>query len=212
MLTSYNAISNDSSPTFEQVYQTYRIKQYTGYTCITIMLLVLMVYIYVGLKFLRKFANSNYFITLIFLTFLGAVLFNVLQQFFTVLSENNNTDYYLAIQPTNFTWWMMTIMSIQLFMEMQAFFLFALQYLVSAIELNYLFIRDEEKSAKRAQSYFYSFVIGTLLLLTNSILYHVSFYNFKPISWIILGWMIVLFDFVFLAMMVYGLFNIRRAM
>ena len=97
MLTSYNAISNDSSPTFEQVYQTYRIKLFTGYTCIAIMLLVLMVYIYVGIKFLRKFANSNYFITLIFLTFLGAVLFNVLQQFFTVLSDNNNTDYYLAI-------------------------------------------------------------------------------------------------------------------
>ena len=104
------------------------------------------------------------------------------------------------------------IMSIQLFMEMEAFFLFALQYLVSAIELNYLFIRDEEKSAKRVQIYSYSFMIGTLLLLANSVLYHVSFYNLKQIFWIIFGWMIVFFNFVFLAMMLYGLYNIRRAM
>ena len=103
-------------------------------------------------------------------------------------------------------------MSIQLFMEMEAFFLFALQYLVSGIEINYLFVKDEQKSAKRAKIYSYAFVVGTFLLLANSITYHVAFYNLKPISWIILGWMIVVFNFVFLTMMLYGLYNIRRAM
>lgn len=104
------------------------------------------------------------------------------------------------------------IMSIQLFMEMEAFFLFALQYLVSAIELNYLFVRDEERAAKRASVYSFTLVVGTLLLLANSIVYHVAFYHLKLIFNIVFGWMIVFFNLVFLVMMLYGLYNIRRAM
>ena len=83
---------------------------------------------------------------------------------------------------------------------------------MSGIEINYLFVRDEEKSAERARIYTYSFLIGSLLLLANSIIYHVAFYNLSPIWCIVLGWMIVVFNFVFFAMLLYGLYNIRRAM
>ena len=88
--------SNDNT-TFEQVTQAYKIKFSTCYTCVAILSLVLLVYFYVGAKVIKKFANSNLFFTLIFLTFLVAVLFKTIQSYFLVYPDRNYPDYYQAI-------------------------------------------------------------------------------------------------------------------
>lgn len=93
----------------------------------------------------------------------------------------------------------------------ESFWLFSLQYFITAVEVNRLFLYEKEAAEKRFQIYNYVFVSVSAVLLLSSIVYHLSFNQFAYTWWLAV-WTLSVPSILFLTLMLYGLYKINAAM
>lgn len=140
--------------------------------------------------------------------FASCVVFTILtllQSIFpSVHSENK-------LQRDSYTWWELTIRTLFVFTLNESFWLFTLQYFITAVEVTRLFVNEKEAAERRFEIYNYVFICVSVVLLLSSIFYHLSFNQYKY-TWELAVWTLSVPSIVFLSLMLYGLFKIKSTM